>query len=149
MVDVKAYRLALRSKLLDEPTLATWTAATQFAWTNKKFTPTTSLEYLEESFVLGTPTRITQGASAWLEYTPMYFVNLRYPINDGIGDIDDMTTDLLTHFAPGTDITASNGDVLRVRGDVAPYASEVLQVEPGWAGATVAIPLRVRTVNSV
>ena len=46
-------------------------------------------------------------------------------------------------------ITASAGDVLRVRSDVGPFRGQLQQGTPGWAVVPVTFPCRIETANIV
>lgn len=144
MVNHVDYQKALRGHLLDLPNLP------PVAWQNKKpdFAIEAGVEYVEEEYLPGPMRRISAAnAGAVLEIDPMYVLRVVGVMDDGITSSGTTVKELLAHFAPGTEIVAANGDVLKVRGDVAPFAGQMLLVN-GKTQQTVTIPLRVRTSNS-
>lgn len=117
-------------------------------WTNVHLKPTTGKPYFEEQYLPGPMDRITLGATSVLEVLPQYLIRISAPSNVGIDGLFGYADALLTHFAPNTSITLT-GSTLKVRGDVAPYAGQVTQTEPGFAAVLVTVPLRLRTANSI
>ena len=79
----------------------------------------------------------------------MYVIGLHGVPNTGLTAIASYADGLLTLFAPGTEIVADNGDILRVRSDAGPFRGQLVNEEPGWAFIPVTVPLRVRTTNSI
>lgn len=118
------------------------------AWESVNFEPLAGRWFMEEDYLPGPVAVATVGPVRQLESTPIYVLKLYgvpgydvlapYALADG----------LLTHFAAMTPIATSTGDVLRVRGDVAPYRSQ-LTVREGYALIVVTIPLRLRTANAI
>jgi hypothetical protein len=143
VIDHTSYQLALRAHL------NTMAGLPEVAWQGKAYTPEVGTRYLREEYLPGPMRRITAAyTSAVLECDPMYVLTIFETQNQGISASSNLAVDLIEHFAPGTDITASNGDVLKVRGDVAPFAGQQISVD-GSTQQTVTIPLRVRTTNSL
>lgn len=119
------------------------------AWENVQYEPTQNTPWVEEQYLPGPMRRETLGATAQLEVLPQYLPRVYVPANVG-ADAARMYADaLITLFAPGTTMTTASGDVLRVRGDLAPFAGQLLQARPGFAVVPVTVPLRVRTTNSI
>jgi hypothetical protein len=119
------------------------------AWENVPVTPVTGRPYIREQYIPGPLARETLGAFGRLEARPMYGIGVYGVTNTGLGGVLDYADALLTLFAPGTAIVASNGDTLRVRSDTAPFRGQLMQHESGWAMVLVTVPLRVRTTNSI
>lgn len=119
------------------------------AWENVEFQPVAEWPYVEEQYIPGPTTRTTIGPLAELELTPMYVLLVNVPSNSSVEAATKYADELLGHFAPGTTITASNGDVLRVRGDTGPFPAQLRQGNPGYAVVPVTIPFRLRTNNPI
>ncbi|HUT58418.1 MAG TPA: phage tail terminator-like protein [Phycisphaerae bacterium] len=118
-------------------------------WENEAFAPTTGSPYVEEELVPGPAVQITLGkALGWLELTPLYIVRVNVPEGVGTDAVNAYTDALLKLFKPHSTMTLANGDVLRVRGDPAPYRGQSIQRKSGWATVPVTIPLRMTTINS-
>lgn len=127
------------------------------AWENDRFPPrdeqgnVVSLAgrwYVDEDYLPGPSAVKTTGPGRQVECTPGYVLKLYGPPEYGVLAHYTLAGALLDHFAPMTALYPSSGDVLRVRGDVAPYRDQ-LRVIDGFALITVTIPLRLRTVNSI
>lgn len=125
------------------------------AWENITFVPVTGTPYVKEQYLPGgAPVLQTVGPSGRIEALPLYVLNVYLPTTvggqpTGIGASSAYTTAVINLFPPKWASTLSNGDVVRVRGDLAPYRGQLLQDAPGWAVVTVTIPLRVETTNSL
>lgn len=117
------------------------------AWENVRFAADQGKPYVEEEYLPGGMTKYTLGAFGKLLATPIYVLRLYGPIEIGRDALALLADALLEHFAPGTPITLSNGDIAEVRGDVAPTVS-TLTIDQTWAVVTVSIPLRLYTANS-
>jgi len=142
-VKQQAVRLALRTFLETMAGLPT-----SRAWENVAFTPTTGTTWIAESYLPGPARKITLGALGEMETLPQYVVQVNVASNAGVGTADGLVDDILTHFAPETSITVT-GATLRVRGDTAPFASQLIQSAPGFATVTINIPLRLRAANVI
>lgn len=119
------------------------------AWENIVLNPQPNQWYLEENYLPGPVTQITVGPNGELEGLPMYVLKLYAPKNTGIRAIYSVSDALLNLFAPRTAITLSSGDVVRVRTTPAPYRSQLLQADPGWAVIAITIPCLIRTPNQI
>jgi hypothetical protein len=118
-------------------------------WENIPATPIMDRPYVTEQYLPGPTLKETLGTFAELELRPMYVVTIHAVANRGLAAAAKYADAILELFAPGTAMTATNGDTLRVRNDVGPYRGQLLQESPGWAFVPVNIPLRVRSTNSV
>lgn len=121
----------------------------QRAWENVPLEPVAGRPFVEEQYVPGASRQISLGALAQLEVTPMYVLLLYAVANAGMGAVVPYLDALLTHFAPGTALALSSGDVVRVRTDIAPFRGQLRQDRPGWAVVPFTIPLRLRTANAI
>lgn len=121
---------------------------TSQAWENIRHTPQTGVPYVEEEYVPGPTRKISLGAFGEVEALPLYVVKVYVPANKGRAAASLYADALLDLFAPETAITVS-GATLRVRGDVAPFAGQLLQTATGFAVVSVTVPLRLRTANTV
>jgi hypothetical protein len=119
------------------------------AWENIPAVPITGRPYITEQYLPGPFARESLGALGRFEARPMYVIGLHGVPNTGLTAIATYADGLLTLFAPGTQITADNGDILRVRSDTGPFRGQLVNNEPGWAFIPVTVPLRVRTTNSI
>lgn len=118
------------------------------AWENDHFAPEAGRWYVDEDYLPGPSSVQTTGPGRQVECNPGYVLKLYGPPGYGVLAHYTLADALLEHFAPMTALYPSSGDVLRVRGDVAPYRDQ-LRVIDGFALITVTIPLRLRTVNSI
>lgn len=119
------------------------------SWENVLFTPTTGRPYIEEQYVPGPVAQVTIGPLGDIEFRGLYVLHVYAPSNTGISADGKYADRLLDLFAPRTAIALSNGDVIRIRSDVAPYRGQRVQPEPGWSLIPVNIPFRLRTANSI
>jgi hypothetical protein len=124
------------------------TLPTQRAWTNVAFAPTAAEPYVEEAYLPGPMVRTGLGPTAYLEVLPQYVVRVYVPAGTGVDAALQYADALLSHFAPNTSLTVS-GSTLVVRGDVAPFAGQVISTVPGFAVVPVTVPLRLRTTNTI
>ena len=131
---------------MTEPTLAAWDAD-RFAWPDVAFTPPSDEAWVETDYVPGPMSRATLATNGELEVLPMYVIRVSGPTNAGGAVLENLADALLEHFAPGSAITNSQSEVLRVRGDVAPFAGQLLRTDTMQSTITVTVPLRLRTTN--
>lgn len=118
-------------------------------WENEPITPTTGSPYIEEELVPGPMKQITLSKLLGeLELTPMYVVRVNVPEGVGTDAMLAYTGALLKLFKAHSTMTLANGDVLRVRGDPAPWPGQLIPRKTGWATVPVTIPLRMTTINS-
>lgn len=144
MISHVACQRALRTKLL---TMSGLPAATQRAWENIDFSPTTGTTWVQEEYLPGPMFRVTTGTYGELEARPTYVVTFHGSQNTGMDTLGALADTALTLFAPGTSM-AVGSDTLRVRGDTAPYRGQLLVLD-GWASVSVTVPLYIRTANSI
>lgn len=141
-VDNTAIQLALRARVM---TLGALPALR--SWENVEFTPTNGQPYIEEDFVPATVTLKGLIPGGLVENTGLYIIKWYGLSNTGLNSITHGVDQLLALFPPGATITASSGDVVRIRGDVAPYRGQLRQDLPGWAVVLVTIPYRVLSIS--
>jgi hypothetical protein len=121
---------------------------TNRAWENDAFEPTAGIPYVREEFVPGPTQQITIGPFGELEGTPMYALYFNCPAGSRL-TAKRYVQAARVLFAPRTEISASNGDTIRVRADTGPYAGQLLTSTPGFAVQPFTIPLRVRSANII
>lgn len=138
-IDYTAVRLALRAQLL---TLSAVLPA-QRAYENVAFTPTTGQPYLEEDFVPGSVALLGLVSGGTVETTGLYVVKWYGVQNTGTNAIESGVTAILNAFPPGSTLPLPSGEVVRVRGDHAPYRGQALSLDTGWTCVPVTIPWRV------
>lgn len=109
--------------------------------------PTVTDPYVLEQYLPGPAARVTVGSDGQLEVEPLYVLSIYGVANTDVAALRQYVDALLLHFAPDTVLTLSNGDLVRVRGNPAPFAGQLLRREdaPGWVVASVNIPFRCRT----
>lgn len=140
MIDHHKVHMALRNRAL--PALPAGRE-----WENIAFTPTPGVPFVEEDYVPGTSALIAGHRSrGTVEDTALYVLRWYGVAGQGTATMNSGITSLLALFPPGQTITASDGTVVRVRGDMAPNRGQIINVE-GWAMAPVTIPVRVYTQN--
>lgn len=137
LVDHVAVQLALRSVLLTLPELPAGRE-----WDNVGFQPTTGQPFIREQYSPSTSTLRGLTASGPIEETGEYYVNWYGVSGDGL-TIARGVTKLLALYPPGKSIAATDGTIVRIRGDVAPRRGQLLQADPGWAVITATIPFRI------
>lgn len=174
MIDHTLVLLALRNRLLTLPDLPgessypSWTAAmlpympgfaqlpalvrsyANFAFENVRFVPTTGVEYIEEQYVPGPSSLLGLRAGGVVETTGLYIVNWYSVANQGVTQPSVNADAVLALFPPGAAVaTMTDGNVVRVRGDVAPSRGQLRQAkQAGFAIIPITIPWRVQTYNA-
>jgi hypothetical protein len=143
MIDHIAVQLAFRNQLLT----ATGIPSSR-AWENKDFTPVEGTAYLEESYVPASAQRKTIARTGRVEVTGLYVVRYYGLANTALTAIWTVVNAILAVFPDSLAWALSNGDELRVRGDVAPYAGQILQTDTGHACVTIKVPWRCLTTNT-
>jgi hypothetical protein len=125
------------------------TLPAQRAWENQAFAPPSGgSPYVAEQYLPGGTVQLTLGPNGLLEVTPMYQVQIH--VADGLGKAAARRylDAILVLFTPRTAITVGT-DVLRVRGDVGPFFSQLRPGLPGFAWAAITIPFRMQTANAI
>lgn len=136
----KAVHLALRNRLLTHATLPA-----SRAWENERFAPVAGVPYIEEDFVPATAELrgITRGGDV---VTEGLYVIRWFGLEGTSLDLHDALDAALALFAPESTLTATDGTVVRIRGDQAPTRSQIAR-ENGRAVATITIPFRLHHNN--
>lgn len=118
-------------------------------WENVQLKPDGNRWRVKESYLPGPASQITLGSGGEIEGEPMYVVTLYGIQNTGPSALNKMADAVLALFPPRYPLSLSNGDVVRVRSDEAPYAGQITHSDiPGLAAVLVTIPLRIRSANS-
>lgn len=137
--------LALRNRLLTVAGLPT-----ARAFENVAFTPVAGTAYVAEQFVPATNTALTiPTAHALVEETGLYVVQWFGLDGAGISAIRAGADAVLAAFAPGTSVTSTANDVIRVRSDTGPRASQILPQPNGFAVCTITIPWYAYSQNVI
>lgn len=118
------------------------------AWENVKFEPTPGIPWVREEFLPGPVAQVTVGPNGELEVLPQWLLHVNLPAETGL-TLKRYVNALRVLFAPRTPIALTNGDVLRVRSDTAPFPSQLQQSQPGFAEQLFTVPLRLRTPNVI
>ena len=122
----------------------------QRAWENTDLAPVSGVPYLVEQYLPGPAVRDSIGPIARLTAEPQLVVQIAVPENTGRGAAAAYADAILAAFPPGLALTPlTNGDVLKVRGDTAPYRSQLVRSDPSYAVVTVSIPFRCHSLNSI
>lgn len=120
------------------------------AWENVAFTPTGGRWFVEEDYLPGPAEQVTLGALGEIETFPQYVLKLYGTAGTGATALYVVADALLALFPPRQSITCSDGNVISVRTNPAPYRSQLLPApQGGWAVITVTIPCRVRSANTI
>ena len=140
-----AYKLALRNRA---QTLTT-VPAPAWAFEDRPFSPVAGQTYIQEQYVPATAPLVTLGNQGEIEVTGFYVLQVFAPsgTDTSKGLAETYANDLIALFPPGLSLTATNGQVVRVRTNPATYREQLRNVE-GRSMIPVNIPFRVRTNNS-
>jgi hypothetical protein len=147
---VAALTLTVSRALTTEGISAGRTIAVGFpelvAWENEELQTEVGRPYFLEQYFPGPSSQFSVGkVEGLIEADPQYSLAVYVPANTGSGSAYRYANAIQRLFAPHTAMTLDNGDTLRVRGDVGPFASELAQEKSGWAVINVTIPLRIYT----
>lgn len=120
------------------------------AWENVKFTPVAGRPYIEEDFV-PQPSRLrTFPASGGIVEEPGLYILKWYGLSrTDVVAIRKCVDALKARFAPGTGITLSDGNVVRVRTDIGPFAGQIVPIAGGWSVLTLTVPWLARSTNTI
>ena len=139
-VNHTSIQLALRAVVLSLDLLP----AAQ-AWENIDTNPAVGVPYVEEDYVPATVALLGLTPSGYVETRGLYMIRWYGVANSGLGDLTAGVDALLALFPPESTIVAATGEVIRIRGDVAPTRSQIRQIQPGRAMIAVTIPWRIYT----
>lgn len=103
----------------------------------------TGRPYYEEAFAPSTQQLLTNSTRGVIEHTGLFLVTWA-----GLANYDDIgirrcADAVLTAFPPQYAWTLTDGSVLRVRGDIAPWAREITRRDGGWAAVIITIPWQI------
>ncbi len=123
------------------------------AYPNIKYDPAqaSGRPYTEEEFLPGPSFVQSVGPFSTIVHEPTYVHKYYGLAGKGSSDAHAYAKAVLALFAPRTSITLSDGTVLRVKANPAPYSSQITNpsLTPGRALVTVTIPLWAQTTNSI
>lgn len=117
------------------------------AWEDVKFQPIARKPFIIEQYLPGPAELITLQPSGSVEYLPQYVVQVVTPQFTGGSAAYAYADAILRHFPVGLVLTASDGAEVRVRGQPAPFASQMLPYTDGSMVITVTIPARVHLTS--
>lgn len=132
-----AVHLALRNRLL------TVSGLPARANENKDYTPVAGTAYVREKLAPATQQGVGISTDSPSEYTGLYVVTY-FGVEDTGLAVSTSADAILAVFTKGLTLTATDGSVVRVRSDVAPWRGEVI-TNDGWAACTISIPYRILT----
>jgi len=116
---------------------------------NVIFQPTDGRPWVDEEFIpAGGVLYAGPYANGVREETGLYVVRWYGIANTGALGLRRAIDALAARFAPGTTMTAGS-DVVRVRGDVAPYASRIAPRDDSWAVCSLTVPWRCYSANVI
>lgn len=101
--------------------------------------------FVEEEYVPGPREQMTLGPQGEVEGLPQYNLRAYAPQNTGSAALEAFVAATLALFEPRMALTASTGDVVRIRSRPAPFPGPLLPGPPGWATMPVTIPCLVRS----
>ncbi len=141
--DLNAVHMALRAR-------AKAALPTIREYENFPFTPPATDPYAEEDFAPSTATLYAGTPDGGtVETTGLYVIRWFGVSGVGTTDMNAGITALLARFAPGLSIPAGTGLTLRVRGDAAPMRGQITNLTTGRPVATITIPWRLTSYNSL
>jgi len=111
-------------------------------------TPPLGTPYVTDRWLPGPVTQTTISTVGFVEATPQYQVLIYGPSGNGMDALASYGDAVLDHFKPGLALTTDAGEVVRVRGDIAPFRTPLVLDTPGWAVVSLSVPLRIEaTIN--
>jgi hypothetical protein len=121
------------------------------SWPNVDFTPPVDRAHIESDYVPGPRPVITMPTSTGVVEASGLFVVRYCGLTDrGESIITEVAAAILEAFRPGTSETLASGNVLRIRGDLAPYPSQILPTgDTNKSRCTITIPWRCYATNTV
>jgi len=122
---------------------------TGFAVEGIAFQPTQGWPWIEEQFPSGPTRQVTMGQFGWLEWDPIYVLQIHTPWGIGVGASNAYADSVIGLFAPRAEISLGGGGVARVRTTPGPFRSELRQFKAGYGTVSVTVPLRIHTANSI
>lgn len=120
--------------------------ATQ-AWEDVKIQPVAGKPFVIEQYLPGPAELLTLQPSGSVEILPQYVVQVVTPAFTGGAASYGYADAILQHFPVGLVLTASDGSKASVRGQPAPFASQLIPYTDGAMVVTVSIPFRVHSTS--
>lgn len=117
------------------------------AWEDVKFQPVAGKPFVIEQYLPGPAELLTLQPSGSVEYLPQYVVQVVTPAFTGGAASYGYADAILKHFPVGLVLTASDGSEARVRGQPAPFSSQLIPYTDGAMVVTVSIPFRVHSTT--
>jgi len=123
--------------------------ASHRAWENDDFSAPVDEVYIKDEFVPAAATLHTITANGVLERNGLYIVTWVGLANTGDDDVLAGADAILAVFPPGLGSPMMSGLTLRIRGDVAPFAGQVINDANARACCQITVPWRVYSLNAV
>lgn len=151
--DVAALALTVDNDLLAEPAAVgrslTVGLPTVRLWENKEAEVNDALWYIDEDYLPGVPFYYGIGKQADVQHQLMYVLRLSGLSNRGIGALYRVADSILSLFPPTKSFTLSDGNVVRVRTEPAPYRGQVVHREDGRPEMAITVPFWLHTQNPI
>jgi hypothetical protein len=118
-------------------------------WENNSFTPQASSTWVEGELVPGSSELLSAAAvNGWVEHRGLYVVRWYTMRDTGATGLRRCASAVLALFQPHQTL-AAGAHTVRVRGDTAPWAGQVMQEERGHALLTITIPWRLHARSTL
>lgn len=118
---------------------------TRRAWDGVPFDPTSKQWYVETDYIPGPVARATLSRVGQVQAEPIYVVKLYGLSGTGSSAIMRIATAVLKQFPANLDILVTDGHVIRVKSDPAPYSSQMIAQDANHVYISVTIPAWVRS----
>lgn len=119
------------------------------SWENTEIGRLAQRWYIREDYIPGPAVRATGGVFGEFEHYPMYILHLEGLANVGIQALYTVADAILRNFPPTLAFSLSDGDIVYVSSDAAPYRGQAQNSYPGTVETTITIPLVGRTHNTI
>lgn len=117
------------------------------SWDNVEVKPPARRPYVRESYVPATSTLRGMVAGGLLEDTGLYVIKWYGLSNTDVLAIRKAERKVFELFPAGLGVSVSDGSTVRIRGDIAPFSSQITPQGDGWSVCTITLPWRVFTNN--
>ena len=122
----------------------------RMAWENRELSDTPADTFwIQEEYLAGGNDKIGTGPNAWINYYPIYTLNIHGPRDVGSAAHYSMADKILELYPPTDALTLADGTVVRIRSRPGPNRGNLMQSAEGQAYVNVSIPLWVRAQNII